>query len=166
MIIQTDFPDNVYHGGGDSGSPLWVRINNEWVYVGALSGASGPVANLPKNDPIWNDQFWLKNAGGQYYSAWSFQYLIDDANKFLSNEIIKENQEIQSKAAADLKAKQDAEAIQAAELKAKKEELIAKQDSDIRVVASKKITIACIKGKLVRKVTAIKPTCPRGYFRR
>ena len=48
----------------------------------------------------------------------------------------------------------------------RKEELIAKQDSDIRVVASKKITIACIKGKLVRKVTAIKPTCPRGYFRR
>ena len=165
MIIQTDFPDNIYHGGGDSGSPLWVRINNEWVYVGALSGASGPVANLPKNDPIWNDQFWLKNAGGQYYSAWSFQYLIDDANKFLSNEIIKENQEIQSKAAAELKAKQEAEA-KAAELKAKQEELIVKQDSEIRVVASKKTTITCLKGKLIRKVTAIKPTCPKGYSRR
>ena len=98
------------------------------------------------------------------------EYTICEVNKqpeaLVFNEIIKENQEIQSKAAADLKAKQDAEAIQAAEMKAKKEELIAKQDSDIRVVASKKITIACIKGKLVRKVTAIKPTCPRGYFRR
>lgn len=29
--------------------------------------------------------------------------------------------------------------------------------------AAKKITIACIKGKTTKKVTAIKPTCPMGY---
>lgn len=31
------------------------------------------------------------------------------------------------------------------------------------VVATKKITITCIKGKLVKKVTAINPKCPAGY---
>ena len=30
----------------------------------------------------------------------------------------------------------------------------------------KKITIACIKGKTVKKVTAIKPKCPTGYKRK
>ena len=30
----------------------------------------------------------------------------------------------------------------------------------------KKITITCVKGKLIKKVTAIKPTCPSGYKRK
>ena len=29
--------------------------------------------------------------------------------------------------------------------------------------AAKKITISCVKGKVVKKVTAVKPTCPAGY---
>jgi hypothetical protein len=28
---------------------------------------------------------------------------------------------------------------------------------------SKKTTITCVKGKLTKKVTAIKPVCPKGY---
>ena len=49
-----------------------------------------------------------------------------------------------SKAAAELKAKQDAEAKAA-------------------VAAKKKTTITCVKGKLTKKVTAVKPVCPKGY---
>jgi hypothetical protein len=30
-------------------------------------------------------------------------------------------------------------------------------------VVAKKLTITCIKGKLVKKVTAVKPVCPKGY---
>jgi hypothetical protein len=30
-------------------------------------------------------------------------------------------------------------------------------------VATKKTTITCVKGKLVKKVTAVKPKCPSGY---
>ena len=51
------------------------------------------------------------------------------------------------KATADLKAKQEAEAKAAAD----------------KVAAKKKITITCVKGKLTKKVTAVKPVCPAGY---
>jgi len=42
-------------------------------------------------------------------------------------------------------------------LKAKQEEEAAK------AAAAKKITITCIKGKTVKKVTAVNPKCPKGY---
>ena len=48
---------------------------------------------------------------------------------------------VEAKAAAELKAKQEAEAK----------------------AAAKKTTITCVKGKLTKKVTAIKPKCPSGY---
>jgi hypothetical protein len=68
--------------------------------------------------------------------------------------------------AAELKAKQEAEA--AAELKAKQEakaaaELKAKQEAEARAAAPKKTTVTCLKGKLVKKVTGVKPVCPKGY---
>ena len=84
---------------------------------------------------------------------------------------LKAKQEIEAKAAADkvtadLKAKQEAEAKAAADkvaadLKAKLEGE-AKAAAD-KVAASKKITITCIKGKLTKKVTAVKAVCPAGY---
>jgi hypothetical protein len=84
---------------------------------------------------------------------------------------LKAKQEAEAKAAAELKAKQEAEAKAAAELKAKQEaeakaaaELKAKQEADAKAAASpKKTTITCKKGKLTKKVTAVKPTCPKGY---
>jgi hypothetical protein len=84
----------------------------------------------------------------------------------------------EAKAAAELKAKQEAEAKAAAELKAK-QEIAAKAAADklisdakveaarilaaAKAAALKKTTITCIKGKLTKKVTAIKPKCPTGY---
>jgi hypothetical protein len=79
-----------------------------------------------------------------------------------------------AKAAAELKAKQEAEAATAkaaAELKAKQEaelkaaaDLKAKQEAEARAaLAIKKTTITCIKGKTVKKVSAIKPKCPAGF---
>ena len=58
--------------------------------------------------------------------------------------------------AAELKAKQEADAKAAAELKAK-------QEADAKAAAIKKTTINCVKGKLTKKVTAVKPKCPSGY---
>lgn len=58
--------------------------------------------------------------------------------------------------AAELKAKQEAEAKAAAELKAK-------QEAEARAAVKKKTTITCVKGKIVRKVTAVSPKCPDGY---
>jgi len=65
-----------------------------------------------------------------------------------------------AKAAAELKVKEEAEAIVAAELKAKQE---AEAKAASKAAVTKKTTITCVKGKLVKKVTAIKPKCPTGY---
>jgi membrane protein involved in colicin uptake len=83
---------------------------------------------------------------------------------------LKAKQEAEAKAAAELRAKQEAEAKAAAELQANQEaeakiaaELKAKQEAEARAAAAKKTTITCIKGKLIKKVTAVKPKCPSGY---
>jgi len=52
---------------------------------------------------------------------------------------------VEAKTAAELKAKQEAEATAKAS------------------VATKKTIIACVKGKTVKKITAVKPKCPQGY---
>ncbi len=87
---------------------------------------------------------------------------------------LKAKQEAEAKAAAELKAKQEAEAKAAAELKAKQEaeakaaaELKAKQEAEAKAAAAKKkSTITCVKGKLVKRVTAVKPKCPSGYTKK
>lgn len=42
-------------------------------------------------------------------------------------------------------------------------ELKAKQEAEAKSTATKKVTITCIKGKLFKKVTAVKPKCPTGF---
>jgi len=67
--------------------------------------------------------------------------------------------QLSAKAAAELKARQDAElaATKAAE------ELRAKQEAEAQAAALKKKSITCVKGKLIKKVTSVKPKCPTGY---
>jgi DNA segregation ATPase FtsK/SpoIIIE-like protein len=89
---------------------------------------------------------------------------------------LKAKQEADAKAAADLLAKQEAEAKAAADkaaadkaaadkaaadAKAKAAKILA--DAKAKAAAAKKKTITCVKGKLVKKVTAVKPVCPKGY---
>ena len=91
---------------------------------------------------------------------------------------LKAKQEADAKAAAELKAKQEADAKAAAELKAKQEaelkakqeleariaaDLKAKQEAETKAAATRKTTITCVKGKLSKKITAVKPKCPTGY---
>ena len=80
-------------------------------------------------------------------------------------------QEAETKAAADkataeLKAKQEAEAKAAADKAAA--DLLAQQKAAAiaKAAALKKTTITCIKGKLSKKVTAVKPVCPAGYTKK
>jgi hypothetical protein len=56
------------------------------------------------------------------------------------------------------KAKAEAEAKAAAELRAKQE-----VEAAAKAAAAKKKTITCVKGKTVKKITALKPKCPSGY---
>jgi hypothetical protein len=80
---------------------------------------------------------------------------------------------LERKLIADAKAKAEADAKIVAEnqLKARKAQeeakaaadLKAKQEAEAKAAALKKSTITCIKGKLTKKVTAVKPKCPSGY---
>ena len=38
-----------------------------------------------------------------------------------------------------------------------------KASAAAKAAAAKKTTITCVKGKLTKKVTAVKPVCPKGY---
>jgi hypothetical protein len=121
---------------------------------------------------------------GIYFLAQDLLKSIDDTKKMIAEAKaaaeLKAKQEAEAKAAAELKAKQDAEAKAAAELKAKQDaeakaaaDLKAKQDAEAKAAADKlaaeklaslkKITITCVKGKLTKTVTAVKPLCPAGY---
>jgi len=82
--------------------------------------------------------------------------------------VSKAEAEAKAKAAAELKVKQEAEAKAAEELRVKQEAeaaavIKAKQDAEAKAAAAKKTTITCVKGKLTKKVTAVKPICPAGY---
>jgi len=149
-----------------SGSPVWYERDGVSIYLGAASASMGATASSDPQDSIWKDPFWSLNGGGSYYSAQAFPDVIDAANKFLAAQII-----LEAKAAADLKLKQDSEVKTALELKAKEEadakavadKLAAEKLAATKATALKKTTITCIKGKFVKKVTAVKPLCPAGY---
>ena len=63
--------------------------------------------------------------------------------------------------AAAAKAQLEAERVAAAKAAAAK--AAAAKAAASKAAASKKTTITCVKGKLTKKVTAIKPVCPTGY---
>lgn len=84
MTIETLYLNQSVPGpGAISGSPLFANINNEDVYIGAMSASNGPYAQMDPNNPIWKDSFWSKNAGGEYYTAQAFVDIINDANEYL-----------------------------------------------------------------------------------
>ncbi len=77
------------------------------------------------------------------------------------------------KAAADLKAAADkAIADKAvadkliADAKVAAAKILAAAKANAAAAAKKKTTITCIKGKLIKKVTAVKPVCPKGYVKK
>jgi hypothetical protein len=164
MLLQTKYKKGEYTCGGDSGIPAWFKKNGEWIYVGAAGAGMGPECESAPDDPLWTDQFWSVNSGDQFDTAQAYPEVIEAANKFLADQII-----LEEKTAAELKAKQEAEAKAALELKAKEEakalaeKLAAEKLAASKAAALKKTTITCTKGKLVKKVTAIKPVCPKGY---
>jgi hypothetical protein len=86
-----------------------------------------------------------------------------------------EDKAIQAKAAAEAASKAAAEKAATDAANAAKDK--AAQDAADKVAAQKKIaaqaaalkkktTITCIKGKIVKKVTGVKPVCPKGYKRK
>ena len=74
---------------------------------------------------------------------------------------------VAEKSAADLKAAADKAAAEKvlADAKASAAKILA--DAKAKAAAAlKKTTITCVKGKLTKKVTAVKPVCPKGYTKK
>ena len=148
--------------GGDSGGPTYVVEGALMYYLGPTSGTRRPSC---VQVPITSSGF---------YGGTALTYKIDllyQAQKIAAAEMLKAKQAAEVKAAADkvaadLKAKEEAEAKAAADKAAA--DLLAQQKAAAiaKAAALKKTTITCIKGKLTKKVTAVKPVCPAGYTKK
>jgi hypothetical protein len=142
----------------------WIQGNQ---IINCPSGY-GPILSAPVITNQSSFQFSIKQSDQEYFAnavkvsdesypranIETFAVALLDLSDL---ESLKKEQEDESKAAAELNAKLAADANAAAELKAKAE-ATAKA-----LAAKKKSTITCVKGKLTKKVTAIKPVCPAGY---
>jgi hypothetical protein len=155
---------------GDSGSMFFVEENNIRYLLGT-TGLGLVNNNCPPPEQWYGfpSMSWIDPNSKLRDLLKIAEAIVEEDKKreFAAAELITK-QEAEAKAAADLKAKQEAEAKAAAELKAKQEaeaeaDLKAKQEAEAKAAVLKKTTITCLKGKLVKKVTAVKPVCPKGY---
>jgi len=170
-FLDFGIPNNEKTGSncdGDSGSGFFVQKGNVRYYLGAAGGSQAGITNC--NAPL--GKFAPNGGMSGITPTHKFLALIKEAEEFVANEKKLEAIQEAARVAAELKAKQDAdERVRVeAELKAKLDaeakaaaELKAKQEADAKAAALKKTTITCVKGKLTKKVTAVKPKCPSGY---
>ena len=146
LSVHVKLPSGVFVGSSDSGGPLWLKQNEKWVYVGAVSGSVGLGINnsTPENSSLWKDANAIMNSGVNYVTAQAFEKTIARAKNYLETIQVAE-------AAAD-----KAEADKAAEL-------VAQQIAAAAKSAQVEKTITCTKGKVTKKVSAVNPECPAGY---
>jgi len=161
---------------GDSGSMFFVEENNVRYLLGT-TGLGLVNNNCPPPETWYGfpSMSWIDPNSKLRDLLKTAEKIVEEDRKREAEEIrlaaeLKAKQETEAKAAAELKTKQEAEAKAAAELKVRLEaeaiaatELKAKQEADAKAAAIKKTTITCVKGKLTKKVTAVKPKCPTGY---
>lgn len=132
---------------------------------------SAPYGSLPLSD---YDIDLIRNFYGEStcHSSWSQALKDRKANAVLLSEAEKKAQEEAiAKATADAQAKADAAAsAKAAAAEKAAEEAQAALEAKLRAELAaekksptKKTTITCIKGNVIKKVTGVKPICPKGY---
>jgi hypothetical protein len=139
---------------GDSGAGFFVEKGNTRYYLGAVGGQQAGIPNCQNAN--WAT-FGIGGGMSGITATNKFLQLIKEAESLVADDKQKEMKKIEEeRLAAELKAKQEADVKAAAELKAK-------QEADAKTALVKKTAITCIKGKLVKKVTAVKPVCPKGY---
>ena len=135
---------------GDSGSVFFVEENNV-RYVLGTTGLGLVNNNCPPPETWYGfpSMSWIDPNS-------KLRDLLTTAEKIVEEDRKREAEGI--RLASELKAKQEAD------LKAKQEaDLKAKQEAEAKAAVLKKTTITCLKGKLAKKVTAVKPICPTGF---
>ena len=139
----------------DARPPITAFRSNNFDLYTEITGrlGVGTVIDSPKYTIVIKDndgrKLSLNLSPKSLSSSTSAKQLITEAENTRITYTKLAQAELEAKAAAALKAKQEAEAKVAAEKAA--------------AAASKKTTITCVKGKLTKKVIAVKPVCPKGY---
>jgi hypothetical protein len=146
---------------GDSGSVFFVEEDNV-RYVLGTTGLGLVNNNCPPPEKWYGfpSMSWIDPNSKLRELLKTAEAIVEEDRKreFAAAEVIrlaaelKVKQEAEAKAAADLKAKQEAEARVAADKLAA-----------AKIASMKKTTITCVKGKVTKKVSAVKPKCPTGY---
>jgi hypothetical protein len=130
-------PEKTGMCAGDSGGSLTTTYNGKLLYLSNIGTGSNTYGC---------------GLGGGYDGKGGFQHspqiykqldLLKQAEKFLADQIAIETAAAKSKSKAETK-----------------QESGAKTSTE---ATSKKTTITCVKGKTVKKTTAVKPVCPKGY---
>jgi len=156
-ILDYGIPNSPNFGSvcdGDSGAGFFVEKGDTRFYLGPVGGQQAGIPNC--QNASWAT-FGVGGGISGITATYKFLSLIKEAESLVADDKQKEMKKAEEERfAAELKAKQEADAKAAAELKAK-------QEADAKAAALKKTTITCLKGKLVKKVIAVKPVCPMGY---
>jgi hypothetical protein len=167
----------------DSGAGFFVEIDKTRYYLGTVGGLGWALPNCRGDG---SQSFGVGGGMAGFTPANKFLDLIKTAENIVAEDkrIEFANAE-EARLAAELKARQEAEAKAKAEEEARaraEAELKAKQEAEAKAkaeeeakaraeaeakakleAAKKKSTITCVKGKLTKKVTTVKPKCPSGY---
>ena len=156
-MLDFGIPNDATNGSvcdGDSGAGFFVQKSNVRYYLGAVGGQQAGITNC--NAPL--GRFAPNGGMSGFNPTHKLLALIKEAEDYVANEKRLEAIQEAARVAAELKAKQDADERVRVEA-----ELKAKQEAEAKAAALKKTTITCVKGKLTKKVTAVKPKCPSGY---
>jgi hypothetical protein len=168
----TSYEKDIYPKKGILFTMYEMRFN-EFIY-GDWTGTPGIyIDKSEKETSCQVNVYFYESEYGRFDNVIFFlgvkKFIIPATESKAASEL-RAKQEADAKAAAELKAKQEADAKAAAD-KAAGEKIIADAKAEAaRILAAakaasvkKKTTITCIKGKLTKKVTAVKPACPKGY---
>jgi hypothetical protein len=150
-IVQFSAPSGANYGGVYAFSAGTPRDRSWSVRIQIPATAEGGKYSLSISVP-----FDANGLSGGFVNTRDAIWVGTDAEKAALDKASAD------KIAADKAAADKAAADKAAADKAASE-LIAKQEAEAKAAAQKKITITCVKGKLSKKVTALKPKCPTGY---
>ena len=165
---------------GDSGSVFFVEENNIRYVLGTTGlGLVNNNCPPPEYEYPFPSMSWIDPNSKLRDLVKTAEKIVEEDKKreFVAAEEVRLAAELKAKQEAEAKAKaeEEARARAEAELKAKQEaEAKAKAEEEAKARAEaeakakleaskKKSTITCVKGKLTKKVTAVKPKCPSGY---
>ena len=167
----------------DSGAGFFVEIDKTRYYLGTVGGLGWALPNCRGDG---SQSFGVGGGMAGFTPANKFLDLIKTAENIVAEDKriefanaeearlaaeLKARQEAEAKAKAEeeakAKAEEEAKAKSEAEAKARaEEETKAKQEAEAKIkleASKKKTTITCVKGKIIKKITAINPKCPKNF---